>query len=39
MSLEEQINFLNHVLVWIDPSNPIKVELFQVIQQLKAQRG
>jgi hypothetical protein len=33
------INFLNHVMVWIEPSNPVKTEIYQVIQQLKAQRG
>jgi hypothetical protein len=38
MSLDQLINFLNHVMVWIEPSNPIKVEVFQMIQNLKAQR-
>jgi hypothetical protein len=36
---DELINFLNHVMVWIDPSNPVKVEIYQVIQRLKSQRG
>jgi hypothetical protein len=39
MNLEEQIRFLNHILVWIDPNNPMKMELYQVIQQLKDQKG
>jgi hypothetical protein len=39
MSIDDLINFLNHVMVWIEPSSPIKMEVFQMIQNLKAQGG
>jgi len=38
MSIDDLVNFLNHVMVWIEPSNPIKIEVYQMIQNLKAQR-
>jgi len=38
MNLDQLVNFLNHVMVWIEPSNPIKVEIYQMIRNLKAKR-